>query len=432
MRAVDVCIGCNDDFVVAELRDVEDVTDGGAECHDEVLHLLTPEHAVEARSLDVEDFSAERENRLRPAVTSHLCGAARGVSLHNEELRLLGRTALAVGELTREGHTLECSLSEYRVLRRLRRLPGLHRDDDLIDDLFRVLRVLLEERRKGIAEDRLDSPARLDRAELRLRLSLKLNLGHLYRNDCGDALENVVAREPCVLLLYREEVVLFRVVVECSRERRLEAGHVRAVLRVVNVVCKCGDARANVVDVLECDLNGEYLAVDVLLLGVEDGVVDRLLVLVVERDQGAEPSLEEEVHVRNLEVLVVEEVLARERLEKLRDVLRGHLLRLAQATFSAPRIHLVFVARTCVDDRDAEVLHEVRLLAEVCDDALPVVGDFFKDSRVGLERDDGTGELRGADLLYLCLRLPCLVLLDVIPAVAVHLGNHVGRERVYH
>jgi hypothetical protein len=61
VRTVDVGIGRDDDFVVAEFCDIEYVADRGAECDDEIFDLLGGEHFVESRSLDIENLAAKRQ-----------------------------------------------------------------------------------------------------------------------------------------------------------------------------------------------------------------------------------------------------------------------------------------------------------------------------------------------------------------------------------
>ena len=88
MGAVNVGIGHDDDFVIADFVDVEGaflfaIADTGADGGDEVLDFAVLEGAVEAGFFDVEDFPAEREDGLGAAVASLFGGAAGGVTLDN-------------------------------------------------------------------------------------------------------------------------------------------------------------------------------------------------------------------------------------------------------------------------------------------------------------------------------------------------------------
>jgi len=74
VAAVDVGIGHQNDFVIAELAGVEIVfTDAGAERGDDGANFFVAEHLVVAGFFDVEDFALEREDRLIAAVASALC-----------------------------------------------------------------------------------------------------------------------------------------------------------------------------------------------------------------------------------------------------------------------------------------------------------------------------------------------------------------------
>src|SRR3954470_7635237 len=95
----------------------------------------------------------------------------------------------------------------------------------LADDLARVGRVLLEELRELLIDDRGDEALHARVAELRLRLALELRVGELGRDDRSQALADVLPGEVVVLLL--QLTLLTRVAVERPRERRAEARHVR-------------------------------------------------------------------------------------------------------------------------------------------------------------------------------------------------------------
>src|ERR1035438_6457232 len=66
VRSVDVCVGHDDDAVIAQFIDVEIVPpDAAAQGRDQGAHFGGSQHLVEARLLHVEDLALERQNRLR-------------------------------------------------------------------------------------------------------------------------------------------------------------------------------------------------------------------------------------------------------------------------------------------------------------------------------------------------------------------------------
>ena len=72
-------------------------------------------------------------------------------------------------------------------------------------------------------------------AQLGLGLSLKLRIGQLDRNHCGDTLPAVLAGDAVALL---EDAVLFAVGIECPSQCSLKAGFMGAAFCGVNVICK--------------------------------------------------------------------------------------------------------------------------------------------------------------------------------------------------
>ncbi len=122
--------------------------------------------------------------------------------------------------------------------------------------------------------------------ELRLRLPLELRLAELDRDHRREPLADVLALEVVLLLL--QQALRARVVVQRARQRRLEAGQVRAALRRVDVVRERED-RLDVEPVpLHRDLDGALL---VLAFEVDDVLVDRVLGRVHVRDEVPDPAL---------------------------------------------------------------------------------------------------------------------------------------------
>src|SRR5262249_8199481 len=120
VRAVDVGIRHDDDLVIAQLVWIELLADPGSERGDERADLLTGQHLVHPRALDIEDFSAQRQHRLECAIAALLGGAARAIALDDEQFGL-GRIALlAIGELAGQGGDVERTLPA-RELPRLAR-----------------------------------------------------------------------------------------------------------------------------------------------------------------------------------------------------------------------------------------------------------------------------------------------------------------------
>src|SRR3989338_8095730 len=124
-----------------------------------------------------------------------------------------------------------------RLAGRLARLGGAH---DLVGDLARGARVLLERLAQLVVHDLLDQPLHVRVAELGLGLALELRLGQAHRHDGAEPLAHVVARHAALEGL--EEAVGLRVGRDRPGHRRAEAGQVRAALARVDVVGEREDA----------------------------------------------------------------------------------------------------------------------------------------------------------------------------------------------
>src|SRR3989344_4126346 len=102
VRAVHIGIGRNNYFEIAELSDIEYVAYRGPERDDEIFYLFRRKHFIKTGTFDVQYLSTQREYRLRTPVATHLGRATGRIPLDDEEFRLLGALALAVGELARK------------------------------------------------------------------------------------------------------------------------------------------------------------------------------------------------------------------------------------------------------------------------------------------------------------------------------------------
>ena len=119
-----------------------------------------------------------------------------------------------------------------------------------------------------VVDDRLDDALDLGVAELGLGLAFELRMRNLDADDRGEPLADVLAGD--ALLQVLREVVLRRVGVDRARQRRPEAGEVRAAFVRVDVVGEGVDRLGVAVVPLQRDFG-----VDAVLLAAH---VDRLLV----------------------------------------------------------------------------------------------------------------------------------------------------------
>ena len=99
VMAVGIGVHHQEDLAVAQLRQIERLAHTAAERADDVLQLLVREQLLATRLLRIEHLAAQRQDRLRRAVTALLGGPSGGVSLDDEELGVAPRRRKAVAEL---------------------------------------------------------------------------------------------------------------------------------------------------------------------------------------------------------------------------------------------------------------------------------------------------------------------------------------------
>src|SRR5690606_14245457 len=162
-------------------------------------------------------------------------GTTRGVTLHDVDLGNFRIGGGAIRQLPREHAGFQRALLPGQVTRLSSCLPRARGGERLLDDGPRDRRVLLQVFRELLIYDALDRSLDLAVAELRLRLTLELRLLHLDRENAGEPLPDIVAREAVEPALL-EEPRLTRVIVDRAGEGRLEPGEVRPPLVGVDVV----------------------------------------------------------------------------------------------------------------------------------------------------------------------------------------------------
>ena len=147
--------------------------------------------------------------------------------------------------------------------------------------------MLFQVERQLVADDALHHGLDLDVAQLALGLAFELRVGQLDADDGRQALAHVVAHQVGVVVL--EQLGLVGVVVEDARQRRAEAGEVRAAVDGVDAV---GEAEG-VIGIAVVILHGRLHDGVVGLLGHVDGLrVDDRLVAVEAPDEAGDAAFE--------------------------------------------------------------------------------------------------------------------------------------------
>ena len=108
MGSVDVGVGHDDDLMVAQFLQLKPVAaDSASESGDHGADFLVLQDFVQPGFLHIEDFTADRQDRLETAVASHLGGAASGIPFDDVDLAERRIFLLAVGQLSREASAIE-------------------------------------------------------------------------------------------------------------------------------------------------------------------------------------------------------------------------------------------------------------------------------------------------------------------------------------
>ena len=245
--------------------------------------------------------------------------------------------------------------------------------------------MLLEVIGEAVGHDLERQRAHIGAAELGLGLTLKLRVGQLDRDDSRKALAHIVAGQVGVLFL--EQILLARVVVDHAGKRGAEALEVHAALRGVDVVGKRHDVLAIAAIPLQGHLDLAHLGhgrvrirlalnVDGLLKGLGD-----IFALVEELDEVDDAAL------------------------------------VAELLHVGSRLALV-------GQHDLEVLIEERRLLQTVVQRIEIVDAGLEDLVVGPEGDGSARRLRCAHDLHLLDSLAAREFHLVDAAVAADLYDH--------
>ena len=240
VRAVDIGVRHDDDFVIARLFDVEfrlfvlpAFADARAERRDHRLDFRVFEHFVEADALHVENLPAQRQNRLRAPIPSLFGGAAGGIALDEIDFALRGIFFRAVRQFPGKTAALKRAFADGfpRLARGFAGARGVRRRGD---DRLRRRRFFFKNVFQTVSDDGLHDALDFRIRQPRFVLRLKLRVGMFDGNDGDQPFLHVVPGQLRVLIL--DQVVRLRVIVHDAGERRAESGKVRPAFGVVDQV----------------------------------------------------------------------------------------------------------------------------------------------------------------------------------------------------
>ena len=180
MASVNIGIGHDDDFMVAQFFYVKVFSKAGSKACDYRLQLVVVHYFFRAHFLNVEHFSPKRQNGLDFWVASFLCGAARRVALDYVDFAHFGVFERAVGKLFGQAKTVRQRLFAAGVLGLFGRDAGGGFRQGLVQKRFQNAGVLLKEERQLFLYKRVNNRSNFGVAELFLGLAFKLRLRHFH------------------------------------------------------------------------------------------------------------------------------------------------------------------------------------------------------------------------------------------------------------
>ncbi len=253
MGPVDIGVRHNNDLVIPELRDIETLSDTGAERDDNRLERIRLHHFVKARLLDVHKLPSKRKNRLKHSISTLLGASTGGISLNDINLGTGSISTGAIGKLPGERHSIKRALSKYGILRRSSGDARPRRKETLLQNRLPVIGMRLQKIQKPLGNHARNDTAHIGISQLRLRLPLKLRIRQFHRDNRRKTFQDIFRREGAVFFF--EKVLFLGVVIERPRERALESRHVRTTLRIDDIVCKRKEMFLERVNILNRNFN---------------------------------------------------------------------------------------------------------------------------------------------------------------------------------
>ena len=258
VRAVDVGVGHEDDFAVADFGGVEVVfADAAAQGGDHGADFLVAEHLVVAGFFDVEDLAFEGQDGLEAAIAALLGGAAGALALDKVEFAAVGVALRAVGQLAGQAAAVQSAFAAGKVASLAGGLAGARGLDGLVDDAAGDGRILLEKRAQPLVDEGLHGAGDVG-VEFALGLPLELRLRKLDADHGHQALAHIVAAQ--VFLHVFKKAELLADGVDGAGERCAKTRKMRAAIDRVDVVGEAEDRLRVAVVVLQRDLDLDVVA----------------------------------------------------------------------------------------------------------------------------------------------------------------------------
>ena len=269
VRTVHIGVRHDDDFVVAQLLDVERafafaIADARAHGGDHRANFIVLKHLVQPRLLDVDQLAANRENRLKFPVATLLRRATGGITFDDIQLSVRRITVGTVRQLAGQPATGQRGFADG-LTRLARRLARARRREALVNNALRHRRIRIEVAHQPFVSHRTGDALHFRRQQFHLCLRFKFRVAVLHRNDRRQTLAHIIAGD--LRILFFQNFVRLRVLVDCARHRAAEAGQMRAAVGIVDRVGVAQHLVVVAVVILQhnLDVDLDFLVVELLL-----------------------------------------------------------------------------------------------------------------------------------------------------------------------
>ncbi|MCG3118401.1 MAG: hypothetical protein ALAOOOJD_00590 [bacterium] len=236
MRAVDVGIRHDDHFAVSNLSRIKIfAADAGAQCRDNRTNFFIGKNFIQPRFFDIENFSLDRQNCLKPAVTALFRGAAGGVALNDVNFTMLRIGDTAIRELTGKAGAVDTGFAPRQFFGFAGGLTRARGEQTFFDDLAADRRIFFKIRAQTVVTNGFDDAAHFAVAELGFGLAFKLRLGNFDAQHRGQTFAHIIAGKLDIIFLF-DEIIFRRVGIDRLGQRRFETDEMRAAFDGVNVI----------------------------------------------------------------------------------------------------------------------------------------------------------------------------------------------------
>ena len=181
MRAINVRIGHDNNFVITALFDIKFIANRRTQSRNQRPNLLRAKHFIKARALCVQDFTTQWQNRLIMAITRLLSRTTRRISLNNEDFRDTRVFRLTIRQLTRQIRNIHNTFTACHFSCFTRRFTCLRRLSNLRNNFFTWTWVFFKPLRQLVTYRAFNNRTHFRRDKLILSLRAKFRIRHLHR-----------------------------------------------------------------------------------------------------------------------------------------------------------------------------------------------------------------------------------------------------------